>query len=309
VGVDPAAEASDDTRAEAPAATPRPAGRFFDGAPVTRGLFWANVAVFACELLIAYRQGSPLTIPLDLMATLGGNVIDFPIEALRPERWITSAFLHWSVLHVAFNLSVLGTAGPTLERSVGAGRYALMYLAATVTGAIGSIVEAWFKGHRVSAGASGAVCGVIAAGMVVQGRIHSLRSQHAHALAGWSVVIVFLGISMRQITDNGAHIGGAIAGAAIAFAWRRGVNYGDVARRACIGALVIGVIGAAAIVLVREARDPCAAATTEVCYQRAVTALSSRQCGKARAVTRSPHFFGDERFDALRGSIARQCAD
>ena len=53
-------------------------------------------------------------------------------------RLITSAFLHGSFLHIAFNMYVLFALGPTLERILGHGRFIILYLAAALGGAVAS---------------------------------------------------------------------------------------------------------------------------------------------------------------------------
>src|ERR1700710_195085 len=44
------------------------------------------------------------------------------------ERLITSAFLHVSILHIAFNMIALYLVGPYLERLLGPARFATLYL-------------------------------------------------------------------------------------------------------------------------------------------------------------------------------------
>ncbi len=124
-------------------------------------------------------------------------------------RLITSAFLHGSFLHIAFNMYVLFALGPTLERILGHSRFIVLYLAAALGGAVASY---FFSDIRtVSVGASGAIFGLMGA-LVVAGRRLRYDVTQVLVLLGINVVIGFLapGIDWR------AHFGGLVVGAAVA---------------------------------------------------------------------------------------------
>lgn len=124
-------------------------------------------------------------------------------------RLITSAFLHGSFLHIAFNMYVLFALGPTLERILGHGRFIVLYLSAALGGAVASY---YFSDIRtVSVGASGAIFGLMGA-LIVAGRRLRYDVTQVLVLLGINVVIGFIapGIDWR------AHLGGLVVGAAIA---------------------------------------------------------------------------------------------
>ena len=81
-------------------------------------------------------------------------------------------FLHVNLLHLLFNMYVLYLIGPQLERLFGHVRYLVLYL---VAGLGGSVASFWFSDpHSVSAGASGAIFGLMAA-LVVAG--HAVKGR------------------------------------------------------------------------------------------------------------------------------------
>jgi len=122
---------------------------------------------------------------------------------------ITSAFLHGSFLHIAFNMYVLFALGPTLERLLGHGRYLALYLIAALGGGVASF---WFSSvNAVSVGASGAIFGLMGA-LVVAGRRLRYDIRQVLILLGINLVIGFIapGVDWR------AHLGGLVTGAAVA---------------------------------------------------------------------------------------------
>ncbi len=124
-------------------------------------------------------------------------------------RLISSAFLHGSFLHIAFNMYVLFALGPTLERILGHSRFIVLYVASALGGAVASY---YFSDIRtVSVGASGAIFGLMGA-LVVAGRRLRYDVTQVLILLGINVVIGFIapGIDWR------AHLGGLVVGAAVA---------------------------------------------------------------------------------------------
>lgn len=126
-------------------------------------------------------------------------------------RLVSSAFLHASLIHVAFNAYLLWLLGSSLERYAGPGRFLAIYLIAILWGSAGALV---FAPDSLTVGASGGVFGLMAA-------VYLLERQRGVALLGGSVggllllnlVITFVlpGISI------GGHLGGILGGAAAGF--------------------------------------------------------------------------------------------
>jgi len=126
-------------------------------------------------------------------------------------RLVTSVFLHSNWLHIGFNMYVLFLLGPPLERVLGHGRFATLYLVSGIGGSIASY--AFSPANTLSVGASGAIFGLMAAWIVVGRRLNRDTSQVV-VLLGINVVLGFVvpGIDWR------AHLGGAVTGALVALA-------------------------------------------------------------------------------------------
>ena len=94
----------------------------------------------------------------------------YPVAIAQGGEWwrlFTSAFLHGSFIHIAFNMYVLFFLGPTLERILGHARFTVLYLLAALGGSVASY---WFSDlGTVSVGASGAIFGLMGA-LIVAGR-------------------------------------------------------------------------------------------------------------------------------------------
>jgi membrane associated rhomboid family serine protease len=129
----------------------------------------------------------------------------------EPWRLMTSCFLHINALHIVFNVFALVRLGPLVELPFGSARLTVTYL---VTGVAGSLASAlWHADAPVlSAGASGALCGLMAAGAVYAYRRGGIaRRTTGRYLVEWGVWVVVFGIFAGA--DNAAHAGGAVAGA------------------------------------------------------------------------------------------------
>jgi membrane associated rhomboid family serine protease len=186
------------------AARPRPA-RTVVGAKaisrplVTYTLIGINVAVFLGQLVLGINA-------------VAGDFGMWPVGIAVHDEWyrlVTAAFLHGSWLHIAFNMLVLFTVGPTLERVLGHGRFILLYVFAAIGGAVASY--AFSDLSTVSVGASGAIFGLMGA-LVVAGRRLRYDVRQVLVLLAINVVIGFLapGVDWR------AHLGGLVTGAVVA---------------------------------------------------------------------------------------------
>src|SRR4051794_30333980 len=120
--------------------------------PVTSVLLVAIAAVFVLETV---RGGS--TNPQVLLA-LGA---DYPPLVQQGEYWrlVTSLFLHIGLLHLVLNGWALYQLGGLFEILLGSGPLLVVYF---VSGIAGSIASNLFT-HALSAGASGAIFGVMGA--------------------------------------------------------------------------------------------------------------------------------------------------
>jgi rhomboid protease GluP len=196
-----------------------------------------------------------------ILRWLGGNDSLFTIADTRLETLVTSCFLHGSIIHLGFNLLALWQVGPFLERAVGRARFLPLYLGAGILGSAFSAIGGRLFGASLSIGASGAICGLIGAVLVLGARTQGWRGPLARQMAGWLACLFVLGLAKNlqggvvQV-DNAAHIGGALGGVIVAAAWRRGVTYRVRTQNLMVGACIALVVGSAITVYVRDRTDP-----------------------------------------------------
>lgn len=151
-----------------------------------------------------------------------GAMVAVDVADGEPWRLLTYAFLHGGLLHLMFNLYALLSIGPTLERSIGSLRFAILY----VVGAIGAAVFAtlWYatisEPYRAPllplVGGSGslfAMLGALVALMARSGRrpVDFLGHAGGRNLLAMIAVNFVLGF-MIQFVSNAAHFGGLVTG-------------------------------------------------------------------------------------------------
>lgn len=171
---------------------------------VTYGLIGLTVAIFGVQLLVG-------------IGTVAEDYGMWPFGIVLYGQWwrlLTAAFLHGSILHIAFNMYVLFALGPTLERVLGHGRFVVLYVVAALGGSVASYT---FSDPRtVSVGASGAIFGLMGA-LLVAGRRLKWDVRQVLILLAVNVVIGFISPDV----DWRAHFGGLVVGALVAavFVW------------------------------------------------------------------------------------------
>jgi len=282
---------------------------WLDQAPVTKALLALNIGVFVLEMVLSrsYQPTSPVLLQLGAsygLATIGEG---------RWETLVTACFLHGGLLHVSFNMIALWQAGPLVERTVGSARMAPMYLAAGAFGNLLSVAHEWLvRGHAFgtfSVGASGAISGVIAAALVIGWRMQGWRGPVTQAMAKWLGFVVVFGLLSNASggsIDNAAHIGGALAGGAIAAVWKLRHKYPDAATRAVLAACVGVLVACIAVLSVREATSPFASMTVQDRQQFTQDAVRDGRCRDAHdgllAVERLKG-----RMDSLRRPVEMTC--
>jgi len=130
-------------------------------------------------------------------------------------RMITATLLHGSVTHVAGNAVALYILGMVCEHAFGRAQFLLLYAASAVAGSVLSIIAS----AGPSVGASGAIFGLQAAAIILfrshRDRLLVRDRRIGVVLIVWAAYSVVNGVVTPYI-DNGAHVGGAIAGALVA---------------------------------------------------------------------------------------------
>jgi rhomboid protease GluP len=228
------------------------------GALGTRLVIHLNALVFLGELAFVRHLGAALGMPEEAILTFGGNYAPFVFGEARLEVLLASTFVHWSLGHIAFNLYAFREIAPFVENKVGIGRFLPMYLASGIAGSVASAAWGWvWHQDRMSAGASGAICGVFATAAVLGVREQGWRGPIVRNMALLLVITIALGFSFGA--DNAAHIGGAIVGAVFAVTWRRGVVYTRARQALVLGACALVLAASGGAVALRHYLDPFAA--------------------------------------------------
>jgi membrane associated rhomboid family serine protease len=122
-------------------------------------------------------------------------------------RIITSGFMHYGTLHLLFNMYMLFILGQLLEPAIGRLRFGLIYLVALVCGSLGVLIV---TPDALTAGASGAVFGLMGAAIVV------MRNRGLNVMQSGLGITLLLNLAITFTISNisiGGHIGGLIGGA------------------------------------------------------------------------------------------------
>jgi membrane associated rhomboid family serine protease len=126
-------------------------------------------------------------------------------------RFLTAMFLHFDFLHIASNMISLLVVGPAVEVMLGKSRFLSLYLLAGLGGSVASYL--FEPGNTVSAGASGAIFGVMGAYVVLA---HRRRQPMAPVVM---LIAINLVIGFSGGIDWRDHLGGLAVGILLAFAY------------------------------------------------------------------------------------------
>lgn len=202
--------------AEAPK---RPASGLSAGTSVT------TVITIACALLAALSYAwNNFENPSLILVRMGANSND-TFGRLELHRLFASAFLHGDILHLFVNMLALWSFGSMLEALLGPRRYLLLYAFSAL---FGSIASALLRSEGYSVGASGAIWGLMAAGIGIaywprgllpSGAVEMMRKRV------WAPLVINALYSFRPGIDWRAHFAGGLAGfIAVAFVLNRGLK-------------------------------------------------------------------------------------
>lgn len=130
----------------------------------------------------------------------------WPLGVADGQYWrlLTSAFLHLSVLHIAFNMYALYLFGPFAERALGTVRFVAAYV---TTAVVSGVFVLWLSNPAGgTAGASGAVFGLFGMALV-------LLLKARQDVRGLLVLLAINGaISFTGNISWQGHLGGFVAG-------------------------------------------------------------------------------------------------
>ncbi len=221
-----------------PQPTPPPSRR---GIPLPLGKpFWVYVLLAAIAIVFVIEQTMPLfanaiipllppfyagVTPADfqggstsnlVLVLLGANFRPL-VEQGQVWRFFTSMFLHIGFQHILFNAYALFIFGAETERIFGRTRFLVIYV---LSGLFGSLASFAFSGATISAGASGAIFGIVGMQVAYFYRYRDMLGTFGRSrLINVGIIVainIFFGMSMPGI-DNWAHLGGLISGTLIAF--------------------------------------------------------------------------------------------
>jgi membrane associated rhomboid family serine protease len=191
----------------------------------TRAKYWnAGQPALITRVLIGINVAVFLYVTIEDPSSLGGRggltkaqfelgLNSFFLRDGRNEwyRLVTSGFLHFGLIHLAFNMFMLFQLGNLLERPLGRLRFSMLYGACLLGGSFGVLVA---DANAIAGGASGAVFGLMAAAAV------SLHRQGVNIFStglGTTLLLnIFITFAIPGISKGG-HIGGAVAGAICGF--------------------------------------------------------------------------------------------
>ena len=179
----------------------------------TSVLLAINCLVF---LFMTIRGASPILPDTDQLLRWGANYGPYTLAG-QYWRLVTCAFLHIGILHLGLNMWVFWRLGRMLEKLIGAFMLAGVYV---LTGVGASLLSLSWNPMRVSAGASGAIFGIV--GVLIsllyfakleipQDRMSRLRA-YVTRLALYNL---FYGLFGH--IDNMAHLGGLVTGLVMGF--------------------------------------------------------------------------------------------
>ena len=137
-------------------------------------------------------------------------------------RLISSGFLHGSWWHLLFNLYALFSFGETLEMVIGGTNFLFIYFVSLIGGNVLSLYIHRFDSQYSAIGASGAVCGVIFASIVIFPDMEIGMFLMPFSLTSWMYGLLFVLISIYGIKSrmsnigHDAHLGGALLGMLVA---------------------------------------------------------------------------------------------
>jgi membrane associated rhomboid family serine protease len=216
------------------------------GARVTRILIGLNVAVYIAELATGGGVNGTGSEIYEKGVLIAGRALDSNgnvIGVAEGDWWrlITSAFLHYGPFHLILNMLALYWFGSLLEQRIGSGKYLLLYIVSGLAGSAGALL---LDPTVPTVGASGAIFGILGAGLV-------LEQQRDYVFGGSALGVIVINLvltfSIASISIGG-HIGGLLGGALATLGLSRfGRGHAAYGRAGGLGVATIVVVGIASV--------------------------------------------------------------
>lgn len=173
----------------------------------TIGLIVVNIGIFFLFMVFGNAENTMF------LLEHGAMYEPYVVEGHEYYRLLTSMFLHFGIDHLMNNMVMLGALGWNLEMETGKIRFLLIYFLSGIGGNVFSLLMNQSAGREVvSAGASGAVFGLMGALVIVvirnRGHVGNLSRRGIMVMI---VLSLYFGLASTGV-DNMAHIGGLICG-------------------------------------------------------------------------------------------------
>ena len=189
-------------------------------------------------------------------------------------RFITPMFVHVNLVHVLVNMYSLWVVGPYVEKLYGSAKFVVFWVLTGVAGVVASYLTVVDSGAPIgsvarfllktrdapSAGASGALFGLVGVLFVFGIKFrHELPEGFKRAFGTGLIPMIllnlFIGYIGRGLIDNAAHLGGLVAGAALAVVvgYRRpGEKTGIAFTWQALQYLAIGIVAVSFLLVVQH---------------------------------------------------------
>lgn len=180
----------------------------------TAAIIAINVTVF----ILMEFFGS--TIDTSFMAKHGAMSWQFLFENQEYFRLISSMFMHFGIEHIINNMITLAVIGNEVERILGHFRFIIIYFLSGIGAGFVSALYNMNVNHDtfiISAGASGAIFGIIGALLVISLLYKNVRRNIQPANITIIILLSIFNGFMNFEIDSMAHIGGLMFGIIITF--------------------------------------------------------------------------------------------
>lgn len=181
---------------------------------VTYALLLFMGLVFVAMVIVSHGQIGGFSLAVsDLFGDKENQRILYLKHLQQWWRFVTPIFLHGSILHIAVNAYSLYILGRQMEPFYGRRRYLLVFMVAGIAGNVASFLYS----ARPSLGASGAIFGLVGAGIVFPIRFRSLfpdreRKLILRQLIQVAAINLLIGFMLSDYVDNACHVGGLLGG-------------------------------------------------------------------------------------------------
>ncbi|CAD7034725.1 rhomboid family intramembrane serine protease [Pseudorhizobium endolithicum] len=200
---------------------------------VTIGLIALNTVIWAFTAVAPEMVGELAALGLGFIpAVVYDHAYLDPGLVLVPESltYLTYAFLHLDIWHLASNMLFLWVFGDNVEDALGHWRFLVFYLLCAAAGAmLHAVIAPVSEGPLI--GASGAISGVVAAYLMLHPRVRlwvlvlfriPLPLPAFIPLTLWLLQqFAMLALDMEGMVSWSAHVGGILAGAILVIFFRR----------------------------------------------------------------------------------------